>query len=513
MSRRILTARENYELLSPWLHEAGTLQDYRDERHRQELELEKATGGYSADKADYFARGGKPLINYKDFLRSQKVGDGEQAAREGPVSHETYTPDPVAWGTDDDLPAWVTARRWITAADDRHPDLLESERLHGTAHTTGGRFLPGHRLAASPEEQEARLADPAGWQNHVAIPPSQKAIGGARQYAAARGLPDPHQVGYENVMQDPDTVRRVGRAYDALPAHDPNAEKHYAAMGREVNDQYHHMTHNMGINVQTVDHDPYPDVHHMMHDVDNNNRLQVLGTHVTGAHPFFDDETNDKFRAVHDYFGHAATGRSFDRHGEQAAYLAHSQMFSPQARPALHAETQGQNSSLILNGQFGPQKVATLPPEMHGDKSLGAYSPGKVAAHDFDRGLTQHLDEHGGATFKEHPGDGPTSGYMVSQTPDNKLPTETYHPSQVRDLRDQNRDKLGPDDYNGVWQEPDAVYHEIAKNHPEYGKAQQDAYDRDQIAFYDLNHGAEIDTAQTQYNGTPGIWMARRWYR
>lgn len=255
---------------------------------------------------------------------------------------------------------------WLLAelGDDRHPDLHEQEHLYGVAHTTGGRFLPRFITAATPEEQEARLADPAGWSHHVAFEPSQLAIEGARQYAAARGLPDPHDVSYHDVMRDPDSVRQVGRAYDALPDFDPSAVPHYEAMRREVNDQYDHMTNNLGIQVQPVDHDPYPDVHHMMNDINNNKRLQVLGTHVTGGHPIFSNEDNDKFRAVHDFFGHAATGRSFDRHGEQAAFLAHSKMFSPQARPALASETAGQNSSLILNGHFGPQKVATLHPDM-----------------------------------------------------------------------------------------------------------------------------------------------------
>lgn len=271
---------------------------------------------------------------------------------------------------------------WLLAEldDDRHPDLHEQEHLYGVAHTTGGRFLPRFITAATPEEQEARLADPAGWSHHVAFEPSQLAIEGARQYAAARGLPDPHDVSYHDVMRDPDSVRQVGRAYDALPDFDPSAVPHYEAMRREVNDQYDHMTNNLGIQVQPVDHDPYPDVQHMMNDINNNKRLQVLGTHVTGGHPIFSNEDNDKFRAVHDFFGHAATGRSFDRHGEQAAFLAHSKMFSPQARPALHAETQGQNSSLILNGHFGPQKVAVMPEHLqHGIQQPAMPRAGRVA--------------------------------------------------------------------------------------------------------------------------------------
>lgn len=56
---------------------ADDLTDYRTERHRQETELEKATGGYGADKADYFARGGQPLITYKDWMKGRKGWGGE----------------------------------------------------------------------------------------------------------------------------------------------------------------------------------------------------------------------------------------------------------------------------------------------------------------------------------------------------------------------------------------------------------------------------------------------------
>jgi hypothetical protein len=189
------------------------------------------------------------------------------------------------------------------------------------------------------------------------------------------GLSDPHQTDYSRIRQDPNTVRAVGRDYDAMPDYDPSALPSYNAFRNDVNHQYDFMTNRMGINVQPVDYDPYPDVHHMVNDVANNRRLKVLSTAATGAHPYLPNEDNDKFRAVHDLFGHAATGRSFDRHGEQAAYLAHSQMFSPQALPALTTETKGQNSSLILNGQFPKQKVSLLPQQHWGQTPSGLSVP------------------------------------------------------------------------------------------------------------------------------------------
>lgn len=251
------------------------------------------------------------------------------------------------------------------AAHEAHPDLAELLGLCGCHHTTGGRVLYGNRRTAaiSEADQEARLGDQRGWLHHVAFEPVQFAVGGARDYAAKMGLGDPHASGYEGVRQTPDAIRSVGRHYDSLPDFDERAVLHFDAMRNEVDDQFDFATNKLGITPEFVSHDPYADAHEMLDDINTNRRLQVLNTASTGGHPFFDNDTNDRFRFVHDLFGHAATGRSFDRHGEQAAYLAHSQMFSPKARPAMATETRGQNSSLILNGMFAPQKVATMDPQ------------------------------------------------------------------------------------------------------------------------------------------------------
>jgi hypothetical protein len=67
---------------------------------------------------------------------------------------------------------------------------------------------------------------------------------------------------------------------------------------------------------------------------------------------------------VHDGFGHLASGRGFDRHGEDAAWDAHSQMYSPLARLAMTTETRGQTSTFIWyhrGRRFPDQKVLLLP--------------------------------------------------------------------------------------------------------------------------------------------------------
>lgn len=263
---------------------------------------------------------------------------------------------------------------WLltAAVDDRHPDLLAALASCGCVHTSNGRVMPQYRTAAAdftgPQDTTfGGFDDPAGWTYHKSFEPSQIARSGASAYASQMGMADPHSgaTDYLNARRTPQSVKSIAQNYAALPTFDPSATKHFDALQDDVLKQHDFMTNRLGIKTQITDHDPYNDVHEMLHDVNNNHRLQVLGTHVTGGHPYIPDDVNDKFRAVHDLFGHAATGRSFDRHGEQAAYLAHSQMFSPAARPALATETRGQNSALIYGGGFQPQKTALIHPQFY----------------------------------------------------------------------------------------------------------------------------------------------------
>lgn len=77
-----------------------------------------------------------------------------------------------------------------------------------------------------------------------------------------------------------------------------------------------------------------------------NPMLEPSGVEIAG-NPLL---VNDVFRAVHDYFGHTADGYEFGPRGEYNAYLAHSRMFSDEAKPALAAETLAQNAWV----NFGP---------------------------------------------------------------------------------------------------------------------------------------------------------------
>lgn len=114
----------------------------------------------------------------------------------------------------------------------------------------------------------------------------------------------------------------------------------------------------------------------------------------TNPHPYLADvdpvtgvNANEKFRAVHDYFGHLGTKtpNTFGPKGEENAWMAHRQMFSPLAEPALTAETRGQNSyvnyvnpknvELRKKGkpttEFAENVPVLLPPEASNPEYLG----------------------------------------------------------------------------------------------------------------------------------------------
>ncbi len=246
--------------------------------------------------------------------------------------------------------------------------------LFGCHHTSLGRVMPTPHegyLRGTPEWEAAWHAKP-DLSEHV-----HGAMEGADTYRTAMGLHVP-KIDYSRVMADKNRHERIARAYLDLPDYDPRAEHSFQAMRDQVHDQFHHLTHNLGVHVQFTDHDPYTSHHDLARDLNQHGRLQVLRTATTGSHPLFSDNENDKFRAVHDFFGHAALRRGFDRHGEEAAWHHHATLFTPEARAALTTETRGQNAALIHTGQFQPQKIALLPSRFHDDDAVRNVKEGAI---------------------------------------------------------------------------------------------------------------------------------------
>lgn len=200
----------------------------------------------------------------------------------------------------------------------------------------------------------------------------------ARAYQRQSGIHVAPAAAASNAIITERASRAIGNAYGRLPAFDAGAVPAYQAMREETARQFDHMTKprskgGLGLDVQITKEDPYGsggDINKIFselhHDVRENQRIQALSTASTGGHPFFTNDQNDMFRAVHDVYGHLGSGRGVDHNGEEAAFQKHAQMFSPLARQAMATETRGQNSHLRLHGDFPEQKVALLPAHMQG---------------------------------------------------------------------------------------------------------------------------------------------------
>lgn len=148
----------------------------------------------------------------------------------------------------------------------------------------------------------------------------------------------------------------------------PALRASYEALGRDIEHHYNMMTApieqgGLGFTVEVTEHDPYTGTSKqfmkaLQKDI-RKRHIKVLSTAATGGHGFFTNELNDKFRAVHDLFGHIGSGRGFSRHGEEAAWRLHTQMVSPEAVPAITSELRGQNAYMINKGRF-PEQTSNL---------------------------------------------------------------------------------------------------------------------------------------------------------
>lgn len=212
--------------------------------------------------------------------------------------------------------------------------------------------------------KQGQLFDPSK-VNLLDAQPDPHAIAGAQAFTGGKysqeGLDQTHVRGSDGY-----TMYRTYDQHSRGPV-SPETAQSYEVMRQHLGEQFGHLTKpvsegGQGISVNVTDHDPYTSFDEMRADVINNRNLSVLSTAATGPHPIMTNEENDQFRAVHDYYGHVATGRGFDRHGEEAAYLSHRQMFPEEAHTALASETRGQNSFLNWGGgSFPDQAISNVP--------------------------------------------------------------------------------------------------------------------------------------------------------
>lgn len=182
----------------------------------------------------------------------------------------------------------------------------------------------------------------------------------ARDYMAKAGLPfDESPIPYGPLDQN--VARQTAQTYEQTP-HDPNHPEVQKAFKNETLGQFKHLQ-SRGVKLEpwTSEGQPYKNSNEMVHDVHNNRHLGFfVGGDMPQDHPLaektginlngHDLTYNDAFRAVHDYYGHAAYGNEFGPRGEEHAFNSHKRMYSPEAQPAMAFETKGQNSWV----NFGP---------------------------------------------------------------------------------------------------------------------------------------------------------------
>jgi hypothetical protein len=262
------------------------------------------------------------------------------------------------------------------------PAGLLAAALSGGASAAGRAGLLG--ISRGARALEAGLNAPAVVQGAQAAmtadSPGQATVGAATAALGARGMKTagthsfpPRKVSeayrrYKGVGSEPPTpltswdeglAKDTADAYEALPhaPGDPEVRAAYQALADETSDQFAFLRDRAGLQMEpwTSPGQPYANSTEMLDDIQTNNRLRYFpteggfGSGNTSAHPMLSPgrsglPVNDEFRAIHDYFGHGQRGFQFGPVGERNAYLEHSAMFSPKARPALTTETHGQNS-------------------------------------------------------------------------------------------------------------------------------------------------------------------------
>ena len=229
--------------------------------------------------------------------------------------------------------------------------------------------------------------------------------------------------------------------------------------------------------------------------------------------PHYGLNSNEKFRAVHDYLGHGTTGSEFGRKGEELAYGAHAQTLSPLARIAAAAETRGQNSFVNYSGKNADliEKMSSL--RLQKNKAIReGESPEKYdqALRDLG-GQWEYAKQQGVALppeMLEPSYKGNIPEYIKANLyPEHGISHKGYHYSNKTDLEETDPTKYG---YGirgaeakrlalpGSIKERTYFYNEPGMREPGLGKSQ---YEADLNNFYDTeNDPAGIIKMATVYN-------------
>jgi hypothetical protein len=151
-------------------------------------------------------------------------------------------------------------------------------------------------------------------------------------------------------------ARAVADAYAAAPLYDQEAIPSYEALAKSLEKTFKQIQ--SKVDVRFVEGQPYSNEKEMTDAVKKTGILYISTDF--NEHPFFTPEQNLKFRAVHDWYTHIATGSEFSQRGEIKAYNNQAKVTPRAALPALFTEVVGQAMYATVHGDFPEQKVAIL---------------------------------------------------------------------------------------------------------------------------------------------------------
>jgi hypothetical protein len=238
----------------------------------------------------------------------------------------------------------------------------------------GALASPGQAAASAPTEPVRPLEpNPRTLEPTGPVTPAPNAMKIARetnpaaqhivsQYMKAAGhVENPGREMHPTV--DVARAQEIANQYHAMENAKPGtpefekAKQSYDALNKEIAAQYKSIK-DAGFKFTFTTEDPYPNSSAMRRDVRENHHLSVFEA-TDNHHPFMSKKQTEIFRAVHDFFGHAAEGFEFGPRGEEAAFRQHAATLSNEAIPALASETRGQNSWV----NFFPENVGLSPAE------------------------------------------------------------------------------------------------------------------------------------------------------
>ncbi len=176
---------------------------------------------------------------------------------------------------------------------------------------------------------------------------------GAAKWCADHGLePPPSDILDQRVpLDEADTV---GRIFEDAPdqSDDPEVQVAYDDFKRQNEEMFDYLTRpesegGLGVKVDfAAVANPYDSAAAQAKDLIENHHITVA-TGLGGEHSAtMTTDEYDRFRAVHDTFGHAGVGGGFDRHGEYEAWLMHASMYTDPGRLAMSTEYHAVNSAL-----------------------------------------------------------------------------------------------------------------------------------------------------------------------